>query len=84
MIKRVITEDAILNPVINTIEGWPLRKFQCESQVDPYWDFRGDLTYINGLILKGNRLVIPTVLRQEILQKIHEGHQGINLSGSVT
>ena len=78
-IKHATTEDTILTSVItNIIEGWPLRKFQCEAQVQPYWDFRGDLTYINGLILKGNRLVIPTVLRQEILQKIHEGHQGID------
>ena len=78
-IKQATAEDTILNSVVkNIIEGWPLRKSQCEPQVQPYWDFRGDLTYINGFILKGDRLVIPTVLRQEILKKIHEGHQGID------
>ena len=62
-IKQATAEETILNSVVkNIIEGWPLRKSQCEPQVQPYWDFRGDLTYINGFILQGDRLVIPTVL----------------------
>ena len=28
--------------------------------------------------MRGQRLVIPTAMRQEMLSKIHSGHQGIN------
>ena len=31
-----------------------------------------------GLILKGTRIVIPDVKREQILQQIHEGHLGLN------
>jgi len=34
--------------------------------------------FINGLILKGEKIVIPTALRQDMLQKIHEGHLGMD------
>lgn len=31
----------------------------------------------SGIILRGNRIVIPKVLRQDILKIAHEGHQGV-------
>ena len=36
-----------------------------------------DLCYQRGLLMKGNRLVIPMSLQRDILEKIHEGNQGI-------
>ena len=44
--------------------------------VQSYWNFRGDITYLNGLVLKGDRITIPSVMRTEILSKIHERHLG--------
>ena len=32
----------------------------------------------DGLILKGTRIVIPEVKREQILKQIHEGHLGLN------
>lgn len=32
---------------------------------------------MDGLLLKGTRLVIPSTLRNDVLAKLHEGHQGI-------
>lgn len=31
----------------------------------------------DGLLLKDTRLVIPSILRNEVLAKLHEGHQGV-------
>ena len=42
-----------------------------------YWKCRGQLSLHNELLLFGNRIVIPSHLRKEILTKIHQGHQGI-------
>ena len=38
---------------------------------------RNELSLYDDLLLYGDRVVIPTTLRQEILHKLHEGHQGI-------
>ena len=47
--------------------------------VQSYWNFRGDITYLNGLPLKGDRIIIPSVMQREILSKIHEGHLGAEI-----
>ena len=38
----------------------------------------GDLSTHNGVLLKGNRVVIPESLRKRILAQLHESHQGIH------
>ena len=42
-----------------------------------YWQMQNELTIQNGLLLKWVRLVIPTCMRLAILDKLHEGHQGV-------
>jgi len=37
-----------------------------------------DLSYARGLLLKRDRLVIPKMLRYDVVKNIHEGHQGIS------
>jgi hypothetical protein len=58
-------------------EGWPIMKSSLNDQVKPYWSIRDELTEINGLILKGNQIVIPKALRQEMLNRLHYVHLGL-------
>ena len=55
------------------LEGWP-EKHQLQSAIRPYWADRGELTIVKGILLKSTRLVIPSAMRLEILDRIHEGH----------
>ena len=57
-------------------EGWP-DKHSVNDTIKPYWSSRGKLTVVQNILLKGTRIVIPLSMRLEILDKIHEGHQGI-------
>ena len=57
-------------------EGWPERS-QLPGILKPYWAVRHELTIQQGLLMKGNRLVIAVSMRMDILERIHEGHQGI-------
>lgn len=43
----------------------------------PYWSSRGELSVVQNVLLKASRIVIPSSMRLEILDKIHEGHQRI-------
>lgn len=54
-------------------EGWP-DKNKRDSSVRPYWEAQGELTVGNGMLMLGNRIVIPKALQMETLKKLHEGH----------
>ena len=64
--------DVVLQKVISCIaNGW---KKDCPNQ---YYHYREELTVINGVVLKGRRIVVPKSLQQEMLEIIHEGHLGV-------
>ena len=42
-----------------------------------YWPFRDELSIEDGLILKGQGLLIPEPLWEDILEQLHCQHQGI-------
>ena len=57
-------------------EGWP-EKHMLSTAIKPYWSDRGQLTIVQNTLLKSSRVVIPSSMCLEVLDKIHEGHQGI-------
>ena len=57
-------------------EGWP-NIYKLSSALSPYWSSRSEISVVRGLLLKGSRLIIPSCMGLEILDRIHEGHQGI-------
>ena len=56
---------------------WP-EKEKAPALVRPYLlPMRDDFSIQQGLLMRSSRMVIPPTLRKEILQRIHNGHQGI-------
>ena len=41
-----------------------------------YIPVKNELSVNNGILLRGNRLIIPSSLHPEIIEKLHSGHQG--------
>lgn len=67
-IKEATTDDPSLRELKETIvSGWPETKSQTPSS-------------INGVILKNDRILVPSSMRKEMLQRIHQGHMGIEKS----
>ena len=59
-------DDPALQQLIRIIQvGWPNQRSQCPKSVLPYWNYRDELTVIDGLVLKGERIVIPTAARRK-------------------
>ena len=78
-VKSSAAQDPTMNLLKNTIfNGWPPYRKQCPQELWEFWNFRCDLTLEDGLVLKGNRIVIPSSMRDQVLQAIHLGHQGEN------
>ena len=44
-----------------------------------YWPVRDELHIIEGLLFRGETLVIPRSMRHELLTKLHESHLGIDV-----
>ncbi|XP_023806890.1 uncharacterized protein K02A2.6-like isoform X1 [Oryzias latipes] len=57
-------------------DGWP-DKNRLQGVLKQYWAERAVLTVHDGLLLRGTRLVIPSSLRNDVLEKLHEGHMGV-------
>lgn len=57
--------------------GWPMIKQDVPICIHDYFPFRDELTLQNGLIFKGERLVVPTAMRDDLLHKLHSSHIGI-------
>ena len=76
-IQEATLQDQDLNKLKEVIfKGWPTYRKQCPQELWDYWTFRCDLVIEDGLILKGDRIIIPQVLRGQVLEALHTGHQG--------
>ena len=59
-----------------TMEGWP-ESSKIPPEVKPYFSYRDEISEENGLLMKGNKLIIPKSLQREMLDKVHDAHLGI-------
>ena len=65
--------DAIITAVIGKIKhGWDATK-----SIRPFCDFREELSVHDRVLLKGLRIVIPDSMKGEMVEKVHEGHLGV-------
>jgi transposase InsO family protein len=58
-------------------EGWPTDKSKVPEGAKPYWNYRDQIIEQAGLLFKGNKVIVPRVLRSETLKIIHNAHLGI-------
>ena len=58
-------------------DGWPESKDKVKPQLQCNCPSREELTIQNGVIFKGERLVIPAALRSTMINKLHSSHLGL-------
>lgn len=74
-IKEQLEEDSVCTEVMTLCQqGWPDHS-QLSGPVKAYWPERAVLTVQDRLLLRGSRLVIPTAMRNTVLDSLHGGHQ---------
>ena len=66
-----------------TLNGWPRVWRHVPRIAHNYWDFRDELSIEGDLLMKGERIVIPTNCRDSILADLHKSHEGANRSLSL-
>ena len=77
-IQNLTQEDAILKTLAGVIkQGWPESKPHLPPDVQDYFPFKEELTLQNGVIFKGDRVVIPFQMRTELKRKLDSSHLGV-------
>ena len=77
-VRAAVNTDPEMIALKNVITlGFPDHRNQLDPLLQPYWGCRDRLTIDDGLILCGQRLVIPQLLRRTTLDRLHSSHQGI-------
>ena len=77
-IKTETHRDETLSVLKQVIQSrWPDSKRLCPSQIIESWNYRDKLTVVDGIVMKGCKLVIPRVLRPRMLEIVHAGHMGV-------
>ena len=77
-IKSAIPNDPQPSHVLDyTVNGWPKYAEDVPEQLRPYHAVRGSLSVVNDKIIYQNRLIIPSALQTDILERVHDGHQGV-------
>ena len=79
MVKEATLSDDILSKLLEIIQqGFPENCREMSPELRPYHRLADSLCTIDGVILMGQRIVIPASLRPSILEALHAAHQGIN------
>ena len=77
-LRLATSADTQLQSLMSVINlGWPEARSDCPPNITEFWNFRDELSVIDGIILKGHRILVPKALRAEMLDKIHSSHLGI-------
>lgn len=72
------TNNVTLQKLKNQIAVWWLEHRQIlDSDLGPCYNYSDELTYQNGLLLKGELIIVPATLRFEMHRILHQAHLGI-------
>ena len=79
IIKKATSNDDLMLQLINLIkQGFPTSNDKLPPHLRTFWDHRNNLHTNDNVVLFNNRVVVPSCLRQEVLQSLHAAHQGVS------
>ena len=80
---REIQEKTKLDPELIQVSklivsGWLDRQTDVSELARPYWNFKDELSVLDGVLLKDSHIIVPKSMRTDVLNQIHEGHLGVS------
>ena len=78
VIQKETDKDEVMQLLKTMIlDGWPDNVNEVPVALKIYYGIRDEFAIQNGLIFKGDRIVIPLELRNSIMESIHSSHCGV-------
>ena len=77
-IREETSKDTVLQLLAKYIHnGRPGDQKKIPKELHLYWNYRDEISMEDGILLKSHGILIPYTLHMEMLDLMHEGHQGI-------
>ena len=77
-IRHATAQDTTLNALTDMVSrGWPYQQKDCPDHLAPFWNYRNEIGIQDGLLLKGDRIIVPSCMQPQVLHQLHVAHQGI-------
>ena len=77
-LKEHTSKDQVMQQMLEYVmKGWPRMQKDCIEQLRAYHTFKEEISTIDGLLFKGQRLIVPSVLRSKVLHVLHRSHMGV-------
>ncbi|XP_036334511.1 uncharacterized protein K02A2.6-like [Rhagoletis pomonella] len=77
-IRSESEQDPEIRQLMETCQkGWPNEKSAVRTIIQRYWNIRDEITICDGILLRGDRIIIPRNLRAQTIEALHYGHTGI-------
>ena len=75
---RSLTQDHVALQQLKRVimEGWPETKDKLHVLVEPYFPYRNEMTLHDGIIFRGERVVVPAKMRGKVREILHTPHLG--------
>ena len=77
--RAATAADATLQSLLSTVKsGWPADKKDLPACLHPYRSMQDEISYDQVLLLKGQRIIVPTACHKAIHNSLHDSaHLGI-------
>ncbi|XP_015772962.1 PREDICTED: uncharacterized protein LOC107351183 [Acropora digitifera] len=76
--QEATAADPVMHALTSIVQhGWPKSKKDVPNALPQYWDYKDELSSVDGLLFRARHLIVPHSWRKEMLDRIHESHQGI-------
>ena len=80
-VRQATRNDVQFQTLKRTIlDGWPETRKMCPPSILEYWNHRDELSVADDIIIRAQKIVIPTSLRLDMTQAVHESHMGVEKS----
>ena len=77
-IKQHTAKDDSLQELIKVIKaGWPETKGELSHLVLLYFGIRDEVSVDDDVVVRGERIVLPKLLRQDLKRQLHHAHSGV-------
>ena len=79
MVRDATASDELLSGLMAVLHhGMPPRCQDLPPRLRTFHRYAHSLSCLDGVVLLGHRIVVPTSLRKNILSSLHAAHQGVN------